>query len=60
MSFNIDERASDSPFVERIWRAQSERAGSFTSIAAIHWEMVVRRGEGKTLPDKCSLSRMRC
>ena len=44
-----EERASDSPFVERIWRAYSERAGSFLSIAASHWEMVVTRQNGKTL-----------
>jgi len=44
----FDERQSDSPFVERVWRCHSERAGTFHSIAAIHWEMVVTRLEGKT------------
>jgi AraC-like DNA-binding protein len=48
MIFTFDERPSDSPFVERIWRAHSERAGSFNSIAASHWEMVVTRQYGKT------------
>jgi hypothetical protein len=42
----FDERQSDSPFVERIWRAQSERAGSFISIAVSHWEMVVTSQKG--------------
>ncbi len=42
------ERQSDSPFVERVWRCHSERAGTFHSIAAIHWELVVTRHEGKT------------
>ena len=49
MIFTFDERPSDSPFVERIWRAHSERAGSFISVAASHWEMVVTRQNGKTM-----------
>jgi AraC-like DNA-binding protein len=49
MIFTFDERPSDSPFVERIWRAHSERAGSFSSIAASHWEMVVTRHQDKTI-----------
>ena len=44
----FDDRPSDSPFVERIWRCHSERAGTFLSIAATHWEMVVTRHKGKT------------
>jgi len=44
----FDDRPSDSPFVERIWRSHSERTGKFHSIAACHWEMVVTRHEGKT------------
>ena len=48
MIFTFEERPSDSPFVERIWRAHSERAGSFLSVAASHWEMVVTRQYGKT------------
>jgi AraC-like DNA-binding protein len=48
MNFNFDERASDSPFVERVWQTRSEIAGSFISTAASHWEMVVTRYQGKT------------
>ncbi|HEV8191226.1 MAG TPA: AraC family transcriptional regulator [Ktedonobacterales bacterium] len=48
MTFIFEDRASDSSFVQRIWRAQSERAGSFISLAASHWEMVVTRYQGKT------------
>ena len=44
----FDDKPSDSPFVERIWRCHSERAGTFVSIAASHWEMVVTRHNGKT------------
>ena len=49
MIFTFEERPSDSPFVERIWRARSERAGSFLSVAMSHWEMVVTRQNGKTM-----------
>ena len=49
MIFIFEERPSDSPFVERIWRAHSERAGSFLSVAMSHWEMVVTRQYGKTM-----------
>jgi AraC-like DNA-binding protein len=48
MLFTFEDRPSDSPFVERIWRAHSERAGSFISVAASHWEMVVTRQNGET------------
>lgn len=48
MNLIFDERGSDSPFVERIWRTQSECTGSFISIAASHWEMVVTKRNGKT------------
>jgi RNA-binding protein YhbY len=43
----FEDRPSDSPFVERIWRCHSERAGTFVSMAACHWEMVVTRHRGK-------------
>lgn len=44
----IDEdRPSDSPFVERIWRAHSEGARPFLSIAESRSEMVVTRHQGK-------------
>ena len=39
----IEDRASDSPFVERIWTARSERAGEFLSVVAGHWEIVITR-----------------
>src|SRR5688500_2284700 len=47
MIFTFDERPSDSPFVERIWRATSEPPGTRNSIAASQWEMVVTRYQGK-------------
>jgi hypothetical protein len=48
MDLIANERRSDSPFVERIWHAFSDKGGSFTSIAQPHWEMVVSRLRGKT------------
>jgi hypothetical protein len=45
---NFEERHSDSPFVEKVWRTHSGQAGSFTSLAASQWEMVVTKQRGKT------------
>jgi hypothetical protein len=39
----FEDRPSDSPLVERIWRCHSERAGVFLSVAASHCEMVLTR-----------------
>jgi helix-turn-helix protein len=49
MLFSFEERVSDSPFVERIWHSHTERTGSFLSIAASQWEMVVSRFRGETV-----------
>ena len=43
----FEDRPSDSPFVEKIWRCHSERGGGFNSIAACHFEMAVTRLKGK-------------
>lgn len=43
----FEDRLSDSPFVERVWRCHSERAGRFHSIASPHWEMAITRLRGK-------------
>ncbi len=48
MIYTLEDRPSDSPFVERIWRAQIERPGDLLSIAMSHWEMVVSRYQDKT------------
>src|SRR5437763_2775201 len=42
-----EDRPSDSPFVERVWRCHSEGADPFLSIAASRCELVVGRLEGK-------------
>jgi AraC-like DNA-binding protein len=41
--FAFDVRPSDSPHVERVWTARSERAGEFLSVAAVTCELVVSR-----------------
>jgi AraC-like DNA-binding protein len=43
----FEDRPSDSPFVERVWRSHSERAGTFASVATSLVEMVVSRVRGK-------------
>jgi hypothetical protein len=46
MLITFEERLSDSPFVERIWRSHSEQSGSFISLANSHWEMAIGELEG--------------
>lgn len=48
MLITFADRPSDSPFIERVWRSHSDRAGVFNSIAACHWVMVVTHLKGKT------------
>jgi len=48
MLIHFEDRPSDSPLVERIWRSHSERAGHFHSMASCHWGMVVTRLRGET------------
>lgn len=48
MDLMCEERASDSPFVERIWRSHSEQSCTFTSMAEIHYNLVVTTYQGKT------------
>ncbi len=48
MEFVFDGRPSDSPFVEMVWRTQSDGAGTFISQAETHSEIVVTKYQGKT------------
>jgi AraC-like DNA-binding protein len=48
MTLTFDERLSDSPFVERIWRTHSADNVPFLSVAASHWEMVVSKYQDQT------------
>jgi hypothetical protein len=47
MLLTFEERPSDSPFIERVWRSRSASAGSFLSIASTHCEVVVTRCKGE-------------
>jgi AraC-like DNA-binding protein len=44
---HLEERASDSPFVERVWSTHSEQAGSFTTISTVLWSLVVAKRQGR-------------
>jgi AraC-like DNA-binding protein len=46
-NFDYEERPSESPFVETVWRTQSEQSSTFISGAVSHWELVVWRENGK-------------
>ena len=48
MSFTFDERASDVPLVQTVWRTESGQVHTFTSVAVSRWEIVVTRRKGKT------------
>lgn len=43
----FEDRLSDSPFVERVWRCRSDRAGNFLSVAACNFEMCFTRLQGR-------------
>jgi AraC-like DNA-binding protein len=47
MLLTFADRPSDSPFVDRVWRSHSERAGRFVSVAQSHFEMAVTRHRGR-------------
>ena len=48
MELVFDERSANPSFVDMVWRTHSERAGTFISVAASNWEMVVATFNGKT------------
>ncbi|MGB3633972.1 MAG: AraC family transcriptional regulator, partial [Rubrobacteraceae bacterium] len=49
MGFVFDERSVNSSMVEMVWRTRSEHAGTFTSVAASNWEMVITSVDGETM-----------
>ena len=48
MPYILEERPSDSSFVQAVWRNESERPESFISTAGTHWEMVWMRHAGQS------------
>lgn len=43
---HFEDRASDHPWVEKVWRCHSDRADSFLSVAASNFEIVITRLQG--------------
>jgi AraC-like DNA-binding protein len=43
-----EERGSDSPLIEKIWRVESYQPAPFMSVAAANWEIVFARVKGET------------
>ena len=48
MEFVFNTRSANSSFVEVLWHTHSDRAGTFTSIAASNWEIVITTLNGET------------
>lgn len=46
--FVFEDRPSDSPLVDSVWRTQSAGGGSFISVAESHWGIVFTRYQGRT------------
>lgn len=47
MDLACEERSSDSPYIDRIWRSRSDQGGAFISMAETHFNLVVSRCQGK-------------
>jgi len=48
MSFSYEDRESDSPFVQTIWRTQGEQDGCYTSAADGSWDFLIIKEDGQT------------
>jgi AraC-like DNA-binding protein len=48
MTIFFEERPSDSPLIEQLWRSSSTTTGPFISTANVYWMMVVWRYRGET------------
>jgi AraC-like DNA-binding protein len=49
MDLICEERVSDSPLVQRVWKSHSGEGGAFISAADPHWGMVITRWQGSTM-----------
>jgi hypothetical protein len=47
MDLICEERVSDSPFIQRVWRSRDNQPGAFISIANGHLGMVFSKIQGK-------------
>lgn len=48
MAIIFEDRPSDSPYVERIWRSRCEVPGPFLSLALNRWQLVVWNTQGRS------------
>jgi hypothetical protein len=48
MFLRFEQRLSDSPFIERVWRSRSSSAGAFYSMAEPNLELVIAKVDGHT------------
>lgn len=49
MDLTAEERTSDSPFIQRVWRSRTSESGTFISMAQPDWSMVITRTQGKAI-----------
>lgn len=49
MDLTCEERLSDSPFIDRVWRNHSDESGSFISMAQPLWGMVITRFQDRSI-----------
>lgn len=47
MGIEFEDRPSDSPYIERVWRSRSDDLDRMTSIATAHWTLVVWEEAGQ-------------
>lgn len=47
MIYIDEQRPSDSPYIERVWRSHNEGSDPFLSIAACHYDLVVSKIDGE-------------
>jgi len=47
MGLEVESRASDSPYIERVWRSTSHGVSRMTSVATAHWDLVCWEHRGQ-------------
>ena len=53
MNFSFEQRPSDAPFVDGVWRTTSQEGGSFMSVAGTQLQMVImKQSDGARAGDK--------
>jgi Helix-turn-helix domain len=47
MGLEVEDRPSDSPYIERVWRSRSQDVHRMTSVATPHWDLVIWEQSGQ-------------